>query len=178
MERAAWLDPEGLKERFLTLSAELHPDKAADKPKAEGEFRALNEAHQILRNTRTRLLHLLELSGARKQEHVQTVPGAALDLFPKIAELTRSSDALLKEKVGANSPMLRVQFLDKALTCVDSIQAVQSELQQRVGKIESNLRATSGASLRELEEAAAALGFLERWSAQLQERAAALTFFT
>jgi DnaJ-domain-containing protein 1 len=178
---SAWLDPDALKEKFLTRSAELHPDKADDKAAAELEFQALNGSYQILRNSRARLLHLLDLLGLGRPEHVQAIPPLALDLFSTIAELTRASDALLKEKTSANSPMLKVQWFEKALPCIDRLQALQNEIKQRINRIEAQLQqlppnapALSISSI--LSEAAAALGFLERWHAQLQERAAALTF--
>jgi DnaJ-domain-containing protein 1 len=181
LPRAVWLDPGALKEKFLARSAELHPDKADAKEAAEAEFRALNESYQILRNTRKRLLHFLELQGLSRPEHVQVIPTLALDLFSSIAELTRTSEALLKEKASANSPMLKVLWFEKALPCVDRLQALQNEIQQRTARIEASLQnlpanPDTAAFSSTLSEAAAALGFLERWGAQLQERAAALTF--
>lgn len=175
--RAPWLNPETLKERFLELSAHAHPDKAADqKQKAEDDFRGLNESYQILRTNRSRILHLLELQGTAKPEHVQTLPPIALDLFSSIADVTRQADALLKEKATANSPMLKVQFFEKALPCVDSIQALQSDVQKRVQAVEAELQPLNAGQIEKLQQIAAALGFLEKWQAQLQERATMLTF--
>ena len=175
--RASWLDPEVLKARFLALSAETHPDKAAgSKQKAEEEFRSLNESYQILRNTRLRILHFLELQGVARPDHVQAIPPIALDLFSSIADVTRKSDALLKEKAAAKSPMLQVQFFENALPCVDSIQALHCEVQNRMRTVDSDLQRFSSGEIQKLQQAAAALGFLEKWQAQLQERAAALSF--
>jgi len=175
--RAPWLDPEALKERFLALSADAHPDKASgQKQKAEEDFRGLNESYQVLRNSRSRILHLLELQGVAKPEHVQAIPPIALDLFSSIAEVTRKSDVLLKEKATANSPMLKVQFFERALPCVDSVQALQSEVQKRLQGVEADLQALTADQIQKLQQVAAALGFLEKWQTQLQERAATLTF--
>ncbi len=176
---APWLDPEKLKERFLALSAELHPDKASfDKKKAEAEFQQLNQSYQTLLNTRSRLLHLLELHGIPKPDHVQAIPPVALDLFSAIAEVTRQSDLLLKEKAASSSdsPMLKVQFFERALAGVESLQNLQNDVQARILKIETELRVLPVTAIEALQHSAAALGFLERWRAQLQERAAALTF--
>jgi DnaJ-domain-containing protein 1 len=175
--RAPWLDSETVKERFLALSADAHPDKATDhKHGAEEQFRGLNESYQILRHSRSRILHLLELQGVAKPEHVQTIPPIALELFSSIANVTRQSDALLKEKTAANSPMLKVQFFEKALPCVDAIQALQSDLQKRVQATEAELKTLNAGQIEKLQQVAAALGFLEKWQAQLQERATMLTF--
>jgi DnaJ-domain-containing protein 1 len=181
LPRAVWLDPGALQEKFLARSAEIHPDKAENKEAAEAKFQALNESYQVLRNTRTRLLHFLELQGHTKPEHVQAIPPLALDLFSPIAELTRCSEALLKEKTSANSPMLKVQWFEKALPCIDRLQTLQNEIQQRTAAVEAQLQqlpanGEPAAISSTLSEAATALGFLDRWRTQLQERAAALTF--
>jgi DnaJ-domain-containing protein 1 len=175
--RVPWLDAEMLKERFHALSTGAHPDKATnEKQKAEEEFRGLNESYQVLRHSRSRILHLLELQGVAKPEHVQAIPTIALDLFSSIADVTRHSDALLKEKTSANSPMLKVQFFEKALPCVDSIQALQNDVQKRLQALEAELQTLNGDQIEKLQQMAAALGFLEKWQAQLQERATILTF--
>lgn len=179
LPRQPWLDPEELKARFLALSAEAHPDKATDKQNAETAFQAINEAYNVLRHSRSRLLHLLELEGAAKPAHVATLPPVALELFTSIAEVTKRADSLLKEKAAANSPMLKVQFFQKAMDCVDALQATQGEIQKRISLIDAELNgavANWKGSLPKLQEAAAALGFLEKWKAQLQERSTALTF--
>jgi curved DNA-binding protein CbpA len=180
VQRSPWLDPEELKRRFLTLSAEAHPDKAgADKRGAESDFQAVNDAYNTLRAMRPRLLHLLELEGAPKASHVEELPTAAVELFTPIAEITKRADSLLKQKAAANSPMLKVQLFQKALECVEAIQQTQQDLQARISHIETDLRDLGPnwkGSLPRLQQAATALGFFDRWNAQLQERAAALTF--
>jgi DnaJ-domain-containing protein 1 len=185
-EPRPWIDAELLKQRFLELSAERHPDKAvpAEKAEFEKEFQQLNESYQIIRSTRVRLLHLLELSGLPKQEHVQNVPPDALEFFAQVAAVTKDADNLIKEKAAASSPMLKVQLMERALDQATAIQSLQEELRGRIGAIEDRLRMLSAdwtepasvAALNTIKESAAALGFLERWTAQLQERVGALTF--
>jgi DnaJ-domain-containing protein 1 len=195
LPRRAWIEPDRIKERFLQKSAEVHPDKAttaADKAWAEAEFARVNEAYKTLRTTRSRILHLLELSGAFQPgagagQHVQPVPGAALNLFPAVAEITRESDQLLREKSSATSPMLKAAFFSRALDCADRVQKVQAVLQTTAREIENKVRELDSpvetnnepfppGIAAALTECAAALGFLERWQAQLQERAMALSF--
>jgi DnaJ-domain-containing protein 1 len=181
-----WLDPELLKSRFLELSATIHPDKAAAENKAasEHDFQDLNTAYNTLRNTRSRLLHLLAISGVPKSEHVQNVPPAALQYFSAVAEATNRADALIKRKAAAASPMLKVQLMEEALPQIDAVQSLQQQLQQNITSIEENLKQINKtwqhppapATLAQLSESAAALGFFERWTAQLQERVGALTF--
>ena len=184
IEPCPWIDQEQVKQRFLQLSAEVHPDKALDKSTAERAFTELNASYNVLRNTRARLLHLLELSGAAAEEHVQDVPTAALDFFAKVAALTKSVDALLRKKAAANSPMLKVQLMSESLAELEKVQELQDRIRAKISAIEADLAQLSGAwppaqpeeGLKFVREAAAALGFLERWNSQLQERAARLTF--
>ena len=180
--RAVWLDPDAVQQRFLELSAHAHPDKAAPEARAEAEreFTAINHAAQTLRQTRARIVHLLELEGAPPAPHVRNVPAGALELFTPVAELTRKADALLKEKASSNSPMLQVQFFEKALGCADEIQTFQKRVREKIGAAEAELRGIElpldEARRKRVEEIAALLGFLERWHAQLSERATSLTF--
>ena len=185
-EPRPWLEPELVKQRFLELSAATHPDKASveEKSASEKNFQELNEAYQILRNTRSRVLHVLELSGEPKQEHVQNVPADALEFFAEVARVTKEADNLIKEKSLATSPMLQVQLMERALDQTSAIQSLQEKLRERVGAIEVRLRdgnrawnqPADRAAIEMLRESAAALGFLDRWMAQLQERIGGLTF--
>jgi DnaJ-domain-containing protein 1 len=184
LEPKPWIDPEILKQKFLELSAETHPDKASAKDKldAEQNFSKINEAYNTLRNVRTRLLHLLEISGGSKQEHVQDVPSDALKFFPEVAAATKKADALGKEKAAAHSPMLKVQLMDRTLAEIEAMQELQERLRARLSEIEQQVKtmewsaAPPEGAVKNVREAAAALGYLERWNAQLQERIGALTF--
>jgi DnaJ-domain-containing protein 1 len=184
LEPRPWIDLEILKEKFLQFSAAVHPDKAdpAGKHSSERQFQELNESYNILRNTRARLLHLLELSGAPKQEHVQNVPSDTLELFPAIASATNRADTLLREKTAIDSPMLKVQVMERAMEQIEALQEVQAQIAERIRSIEASLRnlpwstAPSADAQLQVRGAAAALGFFERWNAQLQDRIGALTF--
>lgn len=186
LEPRPWVDLDQLKNKFLQLSAEAHPDKAqaGGKISSEHHFQELNESYNTLRNTRARLLHLMELSGLPKQEHVQNVPTAAIELFPVIAAATKQADALIREKAAAASPMLKVQWMERGLTEIESLQELQGRIHEKIREIENSLKTLdsdwspppSELTLKRLQEAAAALGFLERWNAQLQERIGTLTF--
>jgi curved DNA-binding protein CbpA len=186
LEPRPWLDADALKESFLRLSAEAHPDKAqaSEKEFSERHFQELNESYHVLRTTRLRLLHLLELCGAPKEQQVQDVPPAAIEFFPVVAGATRRADALIQEKAAAGSPMLKVQMMERGLEEVEALQELQGRLGEKIRGIEDSLKALdekwspapSPGGLKAVREAAAALGFLERWNAQLQERIGALTF--
>lgn len=183
-----WLDPAALQQKFLALSSELHPDKflePAAKADAEKRFALLNQSYLLLRQPRSRLLHFLELTGvAADPRQVQSVPETVAGFFQPIAEQTRKADDLLKEKSTISSPMLKARFFEKALDATASLQEWQARLTQEIKNIEAELRELDGAWLKHgdrstfprLRAAAAALGFLERWRQQLEQRLAALAF--
>ena len=183
-EPQPWIDQEALTEKFLQLSAVAHPDKAVEmaKDSSERHFQELNQSYNILRNTRARLLHLLELAGAPKQEHVQNVPSDALELFPLVASATKQADALIREKAAAGSPMLKVQLMERGMEQIEKLQDLQGRIGERIHSIEASLKelpwspAPPETALSQVHEAAVALGFLERWNAQLQDRIGTLTF--
>jgi len=182
LEPKPWINTELLQQRFLEFSAEAHPDKNTEKAEAERESQELNAAYNVLRNTRTRLLHLLEIAGAPKQDHVQNVPAEALESFATVAAATKGADALIKEKTATTSPMLKVQLMERALHEIDATQQLQEKLRTRIAASENRLKAMGWSSppsdgeLKVARETAATLGFLERWNAQLQDRIGALTF--
>lgn len=180
------LDADQLKQEFLRLSAELHPDKASpeNRAAAEKDFRELNAAYNCLRETRPRLLHLLELEGVPAAPHVQSAPADVMEFFAPVAGLTRGVDEFLRRKRNAGSPMLQAQLFEEGLDWTDRIQALQARLRRQITFLEEELDRDredkkdepGPISLDRLGQIAAILGFYERWSAQLQERLTALSF--
>ena len=192
--RRPHLEPAALKEAFLRLSAETHPDKASPSGKsaAEGRFAEMNTAYHTLRQTRSRLLHLLELEGQPAAAHVQTAPSEVTPFFAPVAELTRAADEFLQRKRQAHSPMLQAQFFAEGLDWTDRIQELQARLAGQIRALEEELVAlepywtqapppgsaarAASLPLARLQQIATILGFFERWNTQLQERLTALAF--
>ena len=186
--RAPWVDPDLLQRRFHSLSSEWHPDRftnADEKKSAQQRFSEINHACQTLRSPKSRLGHLLELEQGFKTRHVQDIPPEAMALFPQVAALTRSVDEFFKETSNA-SPMLRVLQFEKALAWTDQVQDLQNRIAVAVRELESQARGLNSAwhdapppgdserasrlPLQHLQRLAAALGFLEKWNAQLSEK--------
>src|SRR5690349_152892 len=95
--RRAWLDPEILKARFLSLSSAVHPDRVHGAPEperkaAQERYTRLNAAYQCLRDTKLRLLHLLELHHGGKLQDVQDIPPETMSLFFEVGNLCRETD--------------------------------------------------------------------------------------
>ena len=108
----------------------------------------------------------------------ENVPADALDFFAEVAGVTKEADRIIKEKADASSPMLKVLIMERALEHASVIQSLQEKLRGRTRIIEDRLKTLStnwaepadSSAIDSLKECAAALGFLDRWTAQLQER--------
>jgi curved DNA-binding protein CbpA len=184
--RRPWLDPEKLKERFLALSAESHPDRvhqadSATRHAAQERYADLNSAYQCLRDPKERLAHLLELELGTKPSDLQQVPQDLLELFMEVSGLCRQVDAFLAESGQLTSPLLRVQgfqqsqeWVDKVAELLARVQARYDQMIEEVKSIDGQWGQTVGGSRRQslgrLEEIYRLLSYFGRWRSQLEER--------
>jgi DnaJ-domain-containing protein 1 len=192
-QRRPWVDPELLKEQFLALSAEVHPDRvhnasAQDKLATQEQYTLLNSAYTCLRDPKARLLHLLELERGYTPQQVQTIPPALMDLFMEVGQVCRLAEAVSAQKSQAVSPLLQVQLFEGAQESIDQISALQERLTARYDSLIAELKAIgehwpSGMAdeareevLARLEELYRLFGFFARWRAQLDERKLQLIF--
>jgi DnaJ-domain-containing protein 1 len=134
--RRPWLEADSLKSKFLTLSAEVHPDRthqaaAGDQRAANQAYTELNAAYNCLREPRSRIRHLLELELGHKPSDLTNVPDDLLDLFFQIGKVFRDVDALLVEKAKATSPMLQVQFFERGQDWVERLGLVRGQISAR-----------------------------------------------
>jgi curved DNA-binding protein CbpA len=190
--RRPWLDVDLLKQKFLTQSANLHPDKIhsasdADKNIAAKKFADLNAAFNCLVEPKSRLLHLLELELGAKPKDIQQIPSALADLFAEIAGVCRSADQFLVEKNQATSPLLQVQLFERGQDWIEKLNSLQRKLNELRGQTLAELKSldakwiSAEENLRrellpELEELYRLFGYFNRWNNQIQERVVQLSF--
>lgn len=183
--RRPWLDADLLKQKFLALSANLHPDRIhsageSDKSNATKKFTELNSAYNCLAEPKLRLLHLLELELGAKPKDIQTIPAALADLFAEVADHCRSADAFLAEKNKATSPLLRVQLFERGQDWIEKLNGLQQTLNALREKLHRELRAldakwiSANATSRleilpKLEVLYRLFGYFNRWNSQIQE---------
>ena len=187
--RRPWLDAESLKQKFLTLSSDLHPDRAhamgeAEKRAAQERYTEFNSAYHCLRDPKERLRHLLELELGAKPENVQRVPGDLMELSMEISRLCREADAFVAESSGQTSPLLKAQLFGRNQEWTEKLTALSRQVQSRSEKLTAELKGIdaewegdkgAGCSdrsgmLRRLETLWRLLSYYGRWSAQIQER--------
>jgi curved DNA-binding protein CbpA len=189
--RRPGLDPDLLKQKFLALSASLHPDRIhsaseADKIEATKKFTELNAAYNCLAEPKSRLLHLLELELGAKPKDIQTIPAALADLFAEIATCCRNVDGFLAEKNRATSPLIQVQLFGRGQDWVEKLNGLQGKLNGLRAQLTEELKSLDGQwiatginSRREIlpkvEEVYRLFGYFNRWQSQLQERVVQLS---
>jgi DnaJ-domain-containing protein 1 len=195
--RRPWLDPDLLKAKFLQLSTQAHPDRVHESAEAERmaaaeHFSALNTAYQCLRVPKDRLLHLLALERTEKPPLIQEMPPELMEGFMRVGDLCRSVDRFLADREAITSPLVRVQWFEKGMEWSDQLSALSLQLRQESETLEAELRLLNPAwenapaigdpqrplalPLPTLERIHRALSFLAKWSGQLQERVARISF--
>jgi DnaJ-domain-containing protein 1 len=189
--RRPWLDAELLKQKFLALSATVHPDRVhnlgeAERNAAQDRYTELNTAYNCLREPKERLQHLLQLELSAPPANTQRIPSDLMDLSLEVGKLCREADAFLAEKAKVTSPLLQVTFFERGQGFVDKLQA----LRQRINSLNERLSEEllqidtawqSGATphnalLQRLEELHRLFSYFARWNAQMQERVVRLSF--
>lgn len=190
--RRPWLDSERLKEKFLNLSATVHPDRVhtladAERAVAQERYVELNAAYHQLREPRERLRHFLQLELGALPKDIQKIPPELTDLFMRVGQLCRETDALLLEKSKITSPLLKVQFFERSQEKSDQLMNLLHDLNSRresviqhVKEIDSkwpaSLESNRAHFLEHLQMLLHLFGFYDRWIAQLHERVARLSF--
>ena len=190
--RRPWLGAELLKQRFLELSADCHPDRVhhaneGDKLAAQNRFTELNSAYQALLDHRERLLGLIELELGTRTNEMQPIPPDLMTLFLEVGKLCREADAFLADKATHSSPLLKVELFERGHLWVEKL----VELQQRVEgwrdgllaeirELDSGWEALTSAEkperLRLLQRIAGLMNYSKKWLTQIQERIVQLSF--
>ena len=176
--RRPWLDAETLKQKFLALSAEAHPDRvhgasAQEKKSANERYTQLNAAYQCLGNPRDRVRHLLELELGRKPDDLDRVPDELMNSFMSVADILREADKFLGEKEKALSSILQVRLFEHAQMFVERLGEIEKIIAALREKVIRELQALNNLEtlpLQRLEEIYRLLGYYDRWLKQIQER--------
>jgi DnaJ-domain-containing protein 1 len=184
--RRPWLDADLLKQKFLALSANLHPDKIhsaseSEKSAAAKKFAELNAAYSCLAEPKSRLLHLLELETGSKPKEIQQIPAALADLFAEVAANCRDADNFLTEKNKTSSPLLQVQLFERAQEWIARLDLLRKKLGDLRGQMTARLKSldvqwiAADANARremlpQLDEIYRLSGYFNRWNSQIQER--------
>lgn len=189
--RRPWLDSELLKEKFLSLSATVHPDRVhnlgeAERAAAQERYTELNAAYNCLREPKERLQHLLSLELETPPANTQRIPSELMDLSLEVGKGCREADAFLAEKAKITSPLLQVTFFERGQEFAEKLQALRQRLMafndtlnqelQRLDQAWSSSEETRKSLLPRLEELSRLFSYFARWANQIQERVVRLSF--
>jgi len=179
--RRPWLDAGALKTRFHARVAREHPDVAdtAGKGGDAGAFSRLNVAYGVLNDPRARLRHLLELEQGEASPRHQPVPERIGAIFTRMGGRKQAIDRFLKKRAGAGSALARAMLADEQYQLAEQAEAWLAELEAergwwlaRLPEIDAlwNREGSDRAALLpELAAIAQALGYLDKWCAQMRE---------
>ena len=195
--RRPWIDPEALKSVFLEISSKAHPDRVvavndSERESATTAYAELNAAYTCLRDPKLRVLHLLELELGGSPANVRDIPAGTMDLFLQVGQECREADSIVAAKARQTSPLLQAQWFEKGMARSEMLWALQQRIHLRRDELLAELKSMNDAwnaappissparsavlPLRRLEEIGRELSYITRWSAQIQERIAQLSF--
>ncbi|MDX6765570.1 MAG: J domain-containing protein [Candidatus Methylacidiphilales bacterium] len=175
LEARPLIDPEVLKEAHLRAVARDHPD--ANPTGSSERVREVNQAREILSRDRSRLLHLIDCTGEGSASTQAALPGTLGDLFGPVAETLGRVRAQLRSHAGAESALEKAGLMPAGLALFDDLQALRQKILSLRGEWEQRLREVDAAWVegrpdnRALAEIALVLGFLDRWTEQIDEQA-------
>lgn len=186
--RRPWLDPDWLKQKFLALSAKVHPDRVhgageTQKRSAQQRYAELNEAYNHLRHPKERLQHLIEIETGARLQQVQQIPPDLMAFFVEVGQLFKQTNVFLEEKARTSSPLLQVQLFETGQLWLDKLKALQQQLDSRQQQLLTELKAmdarwveqgksdpaTRATMLLRLEELYRLFSYFARWEGQIQE---------
>ena len=176
--RQPWFDAAALKEKFLSRSAETHPDKftdPAEKETAQSRFAELNTAHETLRDPKRRLQHLLTLERGEKPAEVHDILPETADLFIEVSQLLKPVDEFLTEREKQNSTILKAQSYPEALDWLEKVNSLQQTLTQHFQQLDTQAQAlNSNWNCASIEKLFHQYSYLQKWQMQLNDRAVRL----
>ena len=194
-QRRPWSDPDSLKQKFLTLSSEVHPDRVHnsgedEKRRAQERYTSLNAAYNCLREPKSRLQHLLELEQGTKPSNIESIPPELMELFMEVSQVCREADAFLAESAAVTSPLLKVRMFERGQEWTDKLSALQRRLNSRSDELMVELKSLDAewsadqkagppkrdVTLRRLEGLYRLFSYFARWSSQIQERIVRISF--
>ena len=194
--RRPWFDVDSIKQRFHERSTEVHPDLASrstteDKALMQRRFTEVNAAYECLRESKSRVRHLLELELGQVPRNVRTIPDEMTDWFMEIGSVCREVDSFLAKKEMQDSPMLRAALMGEGMALNEQVSELHTRLQAELARVDLVLRSLCQAwetvdhqtegrveklPLVKLEALGQQLSFWSKWSNQLAERSSRLMF--
>lgn len=160
------VDGGAVKESYLRLAAQSHPDAGGD----EGKFRVIQEAYRKLSEPAARLRHLAEMRGGGSNGAMDP---RISDLFMKVGGVMQQARALLARsgtEQGALARALGAQDRARVLGEVRAEKSAVATLKDAILRELDSLDARwPEVQSGELENFSSSFRYLDRWLAELGE---------
>ena len=165
------VDPgdEVIEDAWRELSRRWHPDSPNGDPARSA---AVNRAHEILAQPGSRLRHWLELNGRSARDAAMS--NDTMTLFSKVGTALQAADEVLKKQAAATTAMGKAVLAASEWQVQADLQFLLGEITDAVAAEIAHFPAIDDGDFSLAVSTAAALGFLEKWQAQIRERLVAL----
>jgi curved DNA-binding protein CbpA len=168
ISRRPLIDETALKERYLRLAADRHPDASEGD---DEEFHVVQDAYKTLRDPAARLRHLLELTFPSFRRDGGEVPHA--ELFLRAGNAVQAARMVWQRIETTSSALAKALLSPEIAEALRDIREASGFVQEAEEKLESQLEDLDaqwpGVSPEELSALATAFRFLSRWKSQLSE---------
>jgi curved DNA-binding protein CbpA len=167
-ERRPLIDEGTLKERYLRLAANRHPDAPGGD---DEDFHLLQEAYRVLREPATRLRHLIDLEFPNHVPASGHAPHA--ELFLRAGSAVQVARAVSQRFEKASSALARALLSPEIAEALRQIREACEAVRKADDELADELKALDArwpdVSPDELSALASSFKFLARWQAQLSE---------
>jgi curved DNA-binding protein CbpA len=168
ISRRPLIDEPALKETYLRLAADRHPDASGGK---DEEFHLVQEAYKTLRDPATRLRHLLELAFPTFQKDGANVPHA--ELFLRAGTAVQAARTIWQRFENTSSALARALLSPEIAEALRQIREASGLVQEGEDELARQLEDLDtrwpNVSADELSALATAFRFVSRWKSQLSE---------
>ena len=175
VEVAFVLDQENLKQSYQSLAAKQHPDQGGDVE----VFEQLNQAYQCLKETHTRLKHILEIQQIEFESR-GSLSSFLMDLFIPIGNLVQQTEQHVRNVASAQSALKKAMLAPKGMELqeevekrISELESVEQEVVERISPL-TIAQLSESHSLETIQKAIRDLVFVAKWKATLKEQYAQL----
>ena len=119
--------------------------------------------------------HLLTLERGHKPEEVHDILPETADLFIEVGQLLKPIDTFLADREAETSPLLKAQSYPQALEWLEKTNTLLSRIQQELQALDDDARELNDQwDCEVLEKLFHQYSYLQKWQAQLNDRAVRL----
>jgi curved DNA-binding protein CbpA len=168
ISRRPLIDDPTLKETYLRLAADRHPDASGGE---DEEFHLVQEAYKTLRDPAARLRHLLELAFPTFRKEGGHVPHA--ELFLRAGNAVQAARAVWQRFENTSSTLARALLSPEIAEALRQIREAAGLVEEAEHELERQLTDLDtrwpDVFPDELSTLATAFRFVSRWKSQLSE---------